>query len=928
MKYAIKYLSMVLVNAMMIMTFILAPIPGVDNTSYAADSDTEEEVVDPDAAADCEKEEDREDGKPGIYKAGCEFNDDLAKSGLKNHYPEGTKGIIEQFIGAVFALVGVTAFHKPLPTAVAECPAHVAPVISMPIVQAGSLAYLLGEIAANNEFKKGSKIAVDQNFQGKKNEGYDRNEKGEERDESRKKAKENREDNNKQLQAYTSLETIYKHQIKGLKQKIGFATAAEVAFIAAEVIEIEDIISTSAAGEADVASMLALNTSNVAFLTSTAATITLGSLGLCAPLTIAIGAYTASILATDIALAGVAISEVASKEVAVEAQIANLGTSLEPAAFLLAGGASAALSTGTHLTELELDATLGALHEIEAKAILATRVGLISGISAGIIACEAAMATATISTYGISAAAFAAAQAAILTLIPITETIEATRLTPIFCSGTQITVSANLDTPLPLIPALDIKTDSIYPEAGVASLTSPKNLFYVKNIIHNFYHRLAMEKINNRKFESPAKRIAEIASTSIFTEFLVEEAMKRIKILDFEKESRQFYEENLLAGGVNSVLKTLKSQLSLAANANSFKELLNMTIKVAVLYYMMGSTLKNNAFPKPRNRMITWGIMSIINGAIISFDTKSKNNAEERLQTVKDEKRRFAESHMVKTKYDRDKDKKDIKKRETAKGNTAERNQVGDGIMGCAVPKGDGFAPAICPTIVPRSRFSFPIHKAKISSNGSLISNTAGLIGDIGYGASTGQQYSDSSLIEAKIQGLNENKNALVKARDSLRKKIDKLDKEKKSRSGSKFKKVSLSQMQSKFKGLYTGDPTKTGVTNDMASKLGAINLPDIEKLKSNKNKAKTGLLNIPKFQMPSSSKSDFDFDLDDDGGGISNDDIEVEGVAKGEEDLEEFIVDSGEINENENVNIFKLISNRYLNSYPILLDEIKKKAK
>ncbi len=76
---------------------------------------------------------------------------------------------------------------------------------------------------------------------------------------------------------------------------------------------------------------------------------------------------------------------------------------------------------------------------------------------------------------------------------------------------------------------------------------------------------------------------------------------------------------------------------------------------------------------------------------------------------------------------------------------------------------------------------------------------------------------------------------------------------------------------------------------------------------------------------MPGRSESDFDFDLDDEGGIDENGDFGEDGTsARAEEDLGEFVVDSGEIVENEDVNIFKLISNRYLLSYPVLLEEKK----
>ena len=107
-------------NAMMVMTFILAPIPGVESSSpvvYAQDS-SDSSSDDATTDSGCRDDSDAQSGSSmnggrGVYKAGCDFNEDRQEVEMDSHYPDGTEGIIEQLIGALFALIGITLFFIP-----------------------------------------------------------------------------------------------------------------------------------------------------------------------------------------------------------------------------------------------------------------------------------------------------------------------------------------------------------------------------------------------------------------------------------------------------------------------------------------------------------------------------------------------------------------------------------------------------------------------------------------------------------------------------------------------------------------------------------------------------------------------------------------------------------------------------------------------
>ena len=202
----LKSLSISVINLFIMMTLILSPIPFSEISQARAADDQ-----------GCEENKNA-DGSAGIYKVGCEFSKDLSETDAKKHYPEGIAGIVEQFVGVAFAMIGVSLFWKPNTYTVNSCKTSVMEggAQTFPVVQAGTLAYLIGELKANSEFKKSSKVAVDKNFQTKQ------------MDETV---------NNKQIASYDALIDVYDTQAKGLKFKKNMALLAEVAFLSATTME-------------------------------------------------------------------------------------------------------------------------------------------------------------------------------------------------------------------------------------------------------------------------------------------------------------------------------------------------------------------------------------------------------------------------------------------------------------------------------------------------------------------------------------------------------------------------------------------------------------------------------------------------------------------------------------------------------------------
>jgi hypothetical protein len=931
MNQIIKTLSLALVNAMMVMTFILAPIPfsGNSNIAYAADGESQGSDGNADDLVSAEEgcDEGSEDSKGNKrYKAGCEFNEDLATTDAKDHYSDGVTGIIEQFAGAAFAMIGVMLFWVPNPITAKGCPMQTVAGVTFPVVQLGSLTYLLGEVAANKEFREASKMSVDKTFQDKKDESYDRKaETKEEREKSREVSKKNKETNNKQIEAYDTLESIYGMQASGLQKKILGAGLAELAFLTALGFELSSIIGVSAECTGIVASTQAtLKTQMTALATNTAIVAETASVYASVPEpTGATKAIAAACLAGATELVAYEGKLLADDGVAIALDEANLlvkeGTSSANTTFL--DGAMAMLPTAvpagalipavpTVAPELAEDAAASVEAETIDKSAKLVRAAILKTALVPLNACT-----------GVGSIAYGVAEA-----------IEVTRMLPQLCCGMP---SATIPTPdivtMGIFPHQDLGIDHNSSLTAYANNYSKKEKFYVKVLVENLLHKIAMEKLYKKFPNDPDKELRQIAKINNHIKYIMDNQDALLEESNIKKE----YEELLQRTGHGSTeletfllatMKRLKSELIIdSANANVWKGLLNIGVKAVLLYFVMGSWMKEHAFPKPKNRAWTWGIMGVVNGAIIAFNMKSKSEAEERRDRVKEEKKKFLESHVLKTKHNNQNEATGGEGAKVTREDSSQQNGGGSGIMECAVPKGDGFAPSVCPSVIPRARFRLATTRSG-STSGSIDTKALGLLSKAGFDASTTGMSSDSpSLSEATLGEVQATSSALKKRNTKLLKKYDELL-EKRSKK-SKGKLLSIRKSIAKMGSIFKGDPKTSGVTAAQLSKGSSLILPKISKLEKKKNTAYKPNT-FPKFEMPTTPSNDFDFDLGGEGGTTIDDEGATAKTGKAEEDLSEFVVNSGEINEDENVNIFKLISNRYLMSYPVLLNEKKRREK
>jgi hypothetical protein len=889
-----KQITSGLITSMMITTMVLIPFPSNMSMSYAADETAE---------VDCE-ENVNEDGSAGVYKPGCDFNKALTKVN-EDKYGGGVAGIIEQFIGAAFALAATSAVtFAYTPRSTTDCPSNKNPDITIRIMQLGSVAYLIGELQAKNEYTKASKLATDNRFaiQEKKDELV----------EDKKEAKKNKDGNNKQLEAYGTLMDIMDRQIDALDKKINMSMVAEAAYLTAMGTEIGLIMGHYATCEGSRVSVeTADQVSGVLEFIGGAATES----GACADVGAAVASnVVANTSCTSVTL-GVSSADTAATlaEDAKEAgMIANIFNGLI-SAFTL--GLSSFM-TDFPTISAEMQAAVDAAKAAKGAGIATT--------------CELSSDAAKISTETVCAAQAsktlvgAACASACVAAFPEIANLIVANMTAIQCCGADVIgKKANKTTPVPFPSIMDKKTDIYIPP--VAEVVNNKtNYDFEKAIVINTLYRSYFDIVKRDTKSLPAKKVRQLAALDEMIHYLdrnfVDLVIKsdELKKLRVQLKGGEFNLNDALANSINSFQNSILNE----ASAGGFSELLGFGVKLMAMEMFLGENMRGLFLPKPRNRVVTFLTMSALNGAILSFTKKAQKKAESRRDIIRIEAQRFADSHALRSDIE-DRDDDGSKGKQNLKKGKMTPAQLGlAGFKTCAKPKKGGeFVPTLCPNIARRKHFAPPSFKTGGNTGMSpLFGQAAGLVTDVAFGAASGETYTDPAGMNESLTNLDNMRNALKKKNAYLMKKFDKYEKRLKGKKGGK-RSASLSSSANVMRKLFSGGGGNSITPSQLDSVGSDLSKLNIEKLKIEKNTNVGKKVSIPSFEMPKAQK--FDFDLGDSDTDSYDDGSSSEVAGKAEEDLSDFQVNNGEINENSDVNIFKLISNRYLRSYPILLEEV-----
>lgn len=881
-----------------IFTLTCAPVPFLDRITavYAQDSEVRD---------DCE-DDTNEDGSPRVYKPGCDFNDALTKAGDQSQTP-GLVGVIEQFIAAAFGLAAINSINfVQHPMNQIDCPGYMNPDITLRLMQAGSLAYIVGNIQSNQKFKSAAKDAVDIELtpQAKRDETVD----------DKEQAIKNREFNQKQLDAYMALIKVYEAKVKALETKKTMAMLAEAAYLGALGTEIlmtkghtAKCVAASKEDQANIASisgaLTALDVAIKADITPNATCVNAQR-----ALITKVGSFTSSEgqrAAAQVEQMTRAISEATADQ-------GFITKIFQGFLAVFSGGAAAFFLNpveGTRDANDATDATANtALTSENAGEMTITTTDLSTS-------CTTAPNPVTTGPHN--------CPQCLAALAPLAK-FEGWKVTfPKICCGIRNTTPTTGLAAMPVPPGkINIEKDVIIIPVVVEN---SKEMEFLKYATSDLLQQYLFNMIENsklsreQKVELTAKSLDQLDYFETNFNSIIQSPEFKNLVAEYSKEIGEKKSSN--------PKKLMASMFSREifisdANAGGFGELLGLGTKMIALQLVMGNFLRNTALISPQNRMWTFGAMAAANLGVMMFNGKSAKEAKRRLEIVKEEARAFAESNALSTEFD----EKLAQLAKSSKGLSAEElaklNALGQrpGVVTCADPKGNSFVPAQCPSNLRPSAVNFAMDsESRRRLGNSPLGQALPLISDAVAGIGNGSTISSGTggTASGSLAQLGNLRNGIIKQVDGLAEDFDK-DVLSKQFNKEQFKNGSLAANNSRFRSLFNGNPETNGVTKDMLAGIDS-SLADIEKLKNeNKPAGTVAAYKAPKFTLPKAN--DFNFDIND-----SNSSSGSVGSASGSgSSLEDYQVNAGDVNQKSDVSIFRIISNRYLKSYPVLLEEKK----
>lgn len=471
--------------------------------------------------------------------------------------------------------------------------------------------------------------------------------------------------------------------------------------------------------------------------------------------------------------------------------------------------------------------------------------------------------------------------------------------------------------------------------------------YFVKNNFESVLRRLAMisqlESLNaknpKQELEKIAKLEQKINQTMFFINQLVDEtvnpkSMETLAFQDFKQhrtwpsivgmisslivpEAHASFLGSVGKGLVVSAgLQLLQKQVG---TSGPWDEILNIGTQFMLVGSVLGKFAKSYGFVKPKGRAYTWGAMSAINLLVLSLDKKAKDKVSDYKKKVIESKEKYKEAVGLGGVADTDGEKRDgsglLKLKE---GASAPQYAVGGApVKTCAVAKGQGFAPAPCPSSIPSSKFKIANVDKKLV-NGVTPSHikSIGLVSSYSRGLATGSKGVDD-LASMDLNSVQKVNAAMRAKNEELLKKVDSMDK----KAGKKYKKQAspqtLASLIAKAKKGIASEASTQALASFNPNTLPSSKGSD----KDEKKKEGTYQANTPSYGIPKIGGGEVDYDS-----GFSFGDEgeeELAGASSGaEQKLDDYVLEHDDINKRKDVSIFKILSHRYLQSYPKVLEK------
>jgi hypothetical protein len=380
-----------------------------------------------------------------------------------------------------------------------------------------------------------------------------------------------------------------------------------------------------------------------------------------------------------------------------------------------------------------------------------------------------------------------------------------------------------------------------------------------------------------------------------------------------------------MLGGGSAVGLGLKVVASMLDLPEEWGAILNIGGNLMMLQGLTKAYAEAWGLIKPVGRTATWGILTAVLAFVYKFDSDALKEIEKRRKGVIEERNKWLKSNARSNAVAWDRDSTTY----TGTDSSSRSRSSSQGfIQQCAVPSGNGFKPASCPQSTTSSAFNLgkpdpaaskllsPSHLKGMSTISKLSSQTAN--GNLKEDALSG-----SNL--AEIERMN---NAIAERNGELLDIYDKMEAE--ANKKRKKKTLPLSKTLAALRNAFSGgQPSAIEGSADSfsasAPALGSFSRDNKEE-GSGKVEASNGSAGASSAGAPAAAPS-FDLDLLGDDGGIEDTDTASDAVADGEserkeENLDDFELNHDDINKKKEVSIFKILSNRYILSYPKVLEE------
>tara|TARA_Y100000780_G_scaffold219872_1_gene226575 strand:+ start:35509 stop:38580 length:3072 start_codon:yes stop_codon:yes gene_type:complete len=478
-------------------------------------------------------------------------------------------------------------------------------------------------------------------------------------------------------------------------------------------------------------------------------------------------------------------------------------------------------------------------------------------------------------------------------------------------------------------------------EEGTSGIKDRDFKYYVKKNFESTLIRLALlSQLESFDAENPQKELEEIASLyrkvektkHLFNQFVEQESSINLAKAEYKNKAlwKQVVSEvsELIMPSAHAWISSVGGQVAAGAGLKMVKSklglkgpwsaVLGVGADFMIMNALLGNYARNYGLVSPKGRAYTWGAMAAINLAVYMMDKKAEGKIKSYISAVKAHKERYVKEAGFSKYEDGDKssETRDGSGRLKTKNGSPYNRYVSNGvkIKACAVPKAEGFAPSTCPTKVPKSKFALPkIDRALATSVTPAHLASAGLVSKVSRGLATGS--SDSSSLGSMDLAKIEKQNKAMRTFNA--KAMEKLDKQEEAKNkDKKFTSAPLAGLIAKAKKAIVGGSKVAGIGQSLA-----VDSSSNRKDESIDGEAVKGVVKSSAFggfANPTSKSvqgADYDMNLFDESG-----DEVVDTTT--DEELEKFVLNHDDIHKTKQTSIFKILSNRYLLSYPKVLEE------